>query len=239
MNGKIKSYLKIIWDWKYAIIPSIFFNLKHLPFSQAIRLPIWINKPHLHQVNGSIEIDAPIKTGMIRLGGWGGHMYPNNGIYITQAKGARIIFKGSCMIGNNSFIVQGKDSVITFGDGFLATTSLKLVSFKSVEFGKRNIFGWDCVIMDTNFHPLYDIKKKSFRKGYGSIKIGDDNWFAAYCKVMHSVTTPQRCIFALGSVVSKSAQFQSYSVHGGTPLSVLSSDVMLDYSHYMINDYTD
>lgn len=74
------------------------------------------------------------------------------------------------MIGNNSFICQGKESTIIFGDGFMATTSLKLISFKSVEFGKKNIFGWDCVVMDTNFHPLYDLKKKVFRKGYGPIK---------------------------------------------------------------------
>ena len=86
MNGKIKSYLKIIWDWKYAIIPSIFFNLKHLPFSQAIRLPIWINKPHLHQVNGSIEIDAPIKPGMIRLGGWGGICIPIMAFILLRQK---------------------------------------------------------------------------------------------------------------------------------------------------------
>ncbi len=238
MTTKILPYLKIVWDWKFALIRSVYFNLKYLPFSQAIRLPIWINKPHFHKFDGSIQIDAPIKTGMIKLGGWGGHMYPNNGIHITQAKGARLIFKGSCQIGNNSFIVQGKNSTIIFGDGFLATTSLKLVSLKSVEFGDRTIFGWDCVVMDTNFHPLYDMDKKSFRKGYGPIKIGADNWFAAYCKVMHSVETPHRCIFALGSIVSKANKFQSYCVHGGAPLSILSKNVMLDYSHYMIEDYS-
>lgn len=45
------------------------------------------------------------------------------------------------MIGNNSFICQRKDSTITFGDDFMATTSLNLIPFKSVEFGIKNIFG--------------------------------------------------------------------------------------------------
>lgn len=48
--------------------------------------------------------------------------------------------------------------------------------------------------MDTNFHPLYDMEKDSFKRAYGPIKIGDYNWFAMQCKVMHSVETPERCI---------------------------------------------
>lgn len=109
---------------------------------------------------------------------------------------------------------------------------------KNIEFGKHVIFGWDCIVMDSDFHPLYDIKKNSFKKGYGPIQIGDDNWFSAQCKVMHSVCTPNRCIFALGSIVTRSSKFESYCVHGGIPLKILSRDVKLDYEHYMIEDYT-
>lgn len=223
---------------KYSMLSSILFNFRHLPIKQAYKLPIWLRKPHLYSVKGVIRIDAPIRPGMIRLGGFGGHMYPDNGIHITQTGGV-IVFKGSCMIGNNSFICQGKESTIIFGDGFMATTSLKLISLKSVEFGKKNIFGWDCVVMDTNFHPLYDVKKKEFRKGYGPIKIGNDNWFAAQCKVMHSVSTPKRCIFAFGSIITKSNSFEPYCVHGGNPIRILSHDVMLDYNHYMIDNYSE
>lgn len=143
------------------------------------------------------------------------------------------------MIGNNSFICQGKDSTITFGDEFVATTSIKIISMKSIEFGKRNMIGWECIVMDTNFHPLYDTKEKKFKKGYGPIKIGDYNWFTNQCKILHSVTTPERCIFSMGTVVTKSSKFESFCVHGGNPVRILSRDVMLDYDHYMINDYSE
>lgn len=46
----------------------------------------------------------------------------------------------------------------------MATTSLKLISFKSVEFGKKNIFDWECIVMDTDFYPMFDIKNNSSRK---------------------------------------------------------------------------
>lgn len=89
----IPTYIKILWEWKWAFMPSIYFNFRYLPFKQAIKLPIWINKPHLHAMKGKIIIDAPfVKTGMIHLGGFGGHMYPNNGIHITQW-GAKLSLK--------------------------------------------------------------------------------------------------------------------------------------------------
>lgn len=154
--------------------------------------------------------------------------------------GGVIVFKGTCEIGNNSFICQGKDSTIIFGEDFLASTSLKLISFKNVEFGNHVRMGFDCFVMDTNFHPLYDMQKQKFKRAYGPIKVGDNNWFGTQCKIMHSVTTPKRCIFGMGSIVTRGCDFESYAVHGGSPLRVLSRNVkriigkdkILDYNEY-------
>lgn len=55
---------------------------------------------------------------------------------------------------------------------------------------------------------------------------------------MHSVTTPEKCIFALGFVVTESSRFKPYCVHGGTPIRILLRDMKLDYDHYMIDDYS-
>lgn len=159
---------------------------------------------------------------MIRLGFWGGHMYPNNGIHIWN-KG-ELIFKGSCHIGNNSFIVVGKQGKIVFGEDFLVSTSVKLISFIGINFGKHTRIGWDGVIMDTNFHPLYDMEKNRFKKAFGPIHIGDNNWFGTQCLVMHSVKTPDYCIFGARSVVTR-GNYESYCVHGGSPIRVLTRNV--------------
>lgn len=232
-------YLKLMWEWKWAFIPSIIFNFRFLPLKQAIRLPIWLNKPHLYKMKAKIRIDASnIKPGMIKLGGFGGHIYPNNGIHLTLWGGV-IIFKGTCEIGNNSFIVLGKDAVVTFGDHFVASTSLKLVSFKNVEFGEYVRLGWGVIVMDTNFHPLYDMEKKKFKKAYGPIKIGNNNWISSQCKVLHSVETPHHCIFGFGSLVTRGCEFESYAVHGGSPLHVLSRNVERVIGQDIIESYAD
>ena len=87
--------------------------------------------------------------------------------------------------------------------------------------------------MDTNFHPLLDLKTGALKKASGSIKIGDYNWFGTGCKVLHSVKTPERCIFGLDSVITKNSVFKSYSLHGGNPLRIISQDMMRDYENDM------
>ena len=83
------------------------------------------------------------------------------------------------------------------------------------------------------------MKKEKFKKAYGPIKIGDYNWFATKCKVMHSVTTPERCIFGMGSMVTRGGQYESYCVHGGSPIRVLSRDVMRIIGQDKITSYAD
>lgn len=73
----------ILMLWKYSILSSILFNFRHLPLRQAWRLPIESRKPHLYGV-GLYRLKLLIFLGMIRLAGFGCHMYSDNGIYITQ-----------------------------------------------------------------------------------------------------------------------------------------------------------
>lgn len=53
---------------------------------------------------------------------------------------------------------------------------------------------------------------------------------------MYSVTILERCIFAMGSLITKSSIMESYCVYGGSPINLLSRGVMLDYDHYMIDE---
>lgn len=225
--SKISGYIKFLFQLlnPLTFFPTVFYNFYYLPLRQAIVLPIWIHKPHFVKFyRGGIRIEADkIKPGMIRLGFWGGHMYPNNGITITNE--GLIVFKGECVIGNNSFIVTGVDSVVEFGDDFIASTSFKLVSFIGIKFEEHNRIGWECTMMDTNFHPLYDLEKKQFKKAYGKICIGKNNWFGTQCLVMHSVTTPEFCIFGARSILTRGGRYESYCVHGGSPIKVLSRNV--------------
>ena len=220
-----------------ALIPSVIFNFKYLPLRQAIKLPILVYKAHFLKLNGSVEIDSErLYRGMIKLGFPRAATYPNTGI--TWRNQGKVIFKGSCTIPNECYVIVGRQATLTFGDDFNANAGLKLVSNCKITFGNHARVGWAVTIMDTNFHPLYDMEKKKFKKAFSPIIIGDYNWFGTQCYIMHGVHTPERCIFGARSILTRGGKYESYCVHGGSPIHVLSRNVMRDYDHDQITDYS-
>ena len=171
---------------------------------------------------------------MIRLGFPKSVLSPNNGITIHN-KGV-IVFKGKCEIGNNSYITCLDKGHIIFGENFVATSGLKIVSACGISFGKDTLIGWDNVIMDTNFHPLFNIESKAFEKAYGRIKIGDNNWFSSYCMILHSVETPDNVVFGTHSII-KGKHFSSSCVYGGNPLRIIKRGVMRIVGQDTIEEY--
>lgn len=230
------NYLKSKRFW-IALIPSILFDFRYLPFKQAIKLPVWVYKMRLLSQRGIISIESDrIYSGMIQLGFPRCATYPNNGI--TWRNRGKVVFKGSCKIGNDCYVIVGKQGILTFGDDFKANAGIKIVSECSITFGNHTRFGWGGIMMDTNFHPLYDIEKKKYKRAFSPIVIGDYNWFGLQCYIMHGVHTPERCIFGARSVVTRGGQFESYCVHGGSPIRVLTRNVLRDYEHDKITDYS-
>ena len=199
-------------------------------------LPVLLMKPNFRKLGGKVIIESDnIRRGMIRLGFNRANIFPDNGI--SWLNEGTIIFKGKVAIGSDSYIVVRPTGSVEFGDDFLSTAAMKMVSCIGIEFGKGTLFGWNVIVMDTNFHPLYDMEKERFKKAYGKIKIGDYNWFSTQCMIMHSVETPEHCIFGARSVITRGGQFESYCVHGGSPLHVLSRNIKRIYGQDQITEY--
>ena len=87
---------------------------------------------------------------MIQLGKPTVSIFPNNGI-IWDNKGC-ISFLGNAHIGNNSSISTGNTGMIEFGNNFRATTTVRIISYDKITFGKNCLIGWDCLFTDTDFH---------------------------------------------------------------------------------------
>lgn len=210
---------------------SLCFCLHYLPFRQAVRLPILLHKGKILSWKGKVVIEADkISYGMIQMGFRTCSLFPDNGIS-WENHGGTVVFKGRAIIGNNSYLSIGPKGVLTIGDDFIVTAGLHIVTYRSITFGEKTRLGWNTLFMDTNFHPLYDMEKKRYKKASGPIEIGDCNWIGTNCKVMHSVTTPPRCIFGMDSVITRSSEMESYCVMGGSPLRILSRNVIRDYDH--------
>ena len=217
--------LTLIFLYLRMLVPSLWFNFKYLPFRQAVHLPILLYKPTYLKLNGSVVIESEkISFGMIKLGVFTSAVYPNSGITIRNE--GCILFKGKCHIGNDAYLITGKHGKIVFDDDFIITGGVKMVSECGMSFGKHARLGWGCVVIDTNFHPLYDMEKKKFKRAFGPIYIGDHNWFGMNCLIMPGVSTPEYCIFEARTIVTRGGQYEPYCVHGCSPVRALNKNVM-------------
>lgn len=221
-----------------CVIPSLIFNFHYLPFKQAIRLPILCYKVNFKKLKGVVVIDSSyIQPGMIRLGFPTVRAYPNNGLSFSNE--GVITFKGHCsMGGGNSGLITLKTGHIIFGEDFNSTAGGVIVSAKRIEMGRFVTLGWGTKIIDTNFHPLYDLAQEKFRKGYGAIKIGNNVWFGMESLCLHSVTIPDYSVLAARSVITSSSKLESKCVHGGTPAKVIERNVIRPESPLSIVDYS-
>lgn len=227
----------MIWSKRWmlrSIVSTIRFNFHYLPFSQAIYLPIGLYKCNLLKLDGKILIDTdePLRPGMIRLGCYGVSIFPNFGL-IYENHGGLIVFKGSCNIGNISAISIGEKGEIIFGKKFEATTTFKLVCYNKVYFSDNVSFGWDCIVMDTDFHRMKKVGG-GFSKGFGTIQIGKGNWFANRCTILKNTETSDYCTFSSSSVVSGKFDIP-YSVYSPQSIELKVKGVYRDRTDDTIN----
>lgn len=219
-----------------AVIPTIIFNLRHLPLRQAVKLPFFVYKIRDLGGKGVISFECPVKAGMIKLGFPRAATHANNGV--TWRNKGKIIFKGKCVIGNDCSVIVGKYGKLIFGDCFHVNAGMKLVSECSITFGKNVLLGWDVTLIDTNFHYLYDLNLKQNRRAYGPIVIGDNNWIATQCLVLNGVTTADGCVFGARAVLTRGCNYEPFCLYGGSPIQILTRGVMRVRGKDGINDYS-
>lgn len=226
---KIYSYLRVL---RY-IHKSIYFNLKYLPFRQAIKLPILLYKPTFGVLKGSISVKCPnsdIKTGMIELGFPANLMYPNNGIFLEIAGEGRIEFRGKTTWGNTCAISVGPKGILTVGKNVLARVSVRCCAYHYVKIGDKTHIGWNTLLMDTSFHTMKDATthEKLSAKPYAPIILGDSNWVGSNCTILKGTRTEAYTTFAAGTIISKNLHAPECSIIGGSPAKVLKEGVYRD-----------
>lgn len=221
--NKIKEFFKVNW------IKTLYFNFHYLPFKQAKKLPILLYKCSLQNCKGTVKIESEeVFFGMIKLGRYIVSLYPNTGI-VWENHGGVVVFKGKCLIGNNSFISIACSGKIDIGNDFVATSSLKITSYCLITFSEHVRVAWETIIMDTAFHNLKDMNGNIKGKAFSPIFIGKNNWISIRCIVLKGAKTPDFCVFGVGSIINKDySEYPNYILLAGNPLEVKKNGIWRD-----------
>lgn len=211
---------------KINIAKTIYFNLKYLPFKEAICLPILVyNRTSLLKVQGNIIINDTIRPGILRIGprslGTQDIKYART---IWEVSGTLIIF-GKTSIGRGCRISIGRNAVLTLGNRFNITGNTSIICQEKITFGNDCLLSWDILIMDSDFHKIKD-KDGIIINRPQPIVIGDHVWIGCRVTILKGVQIGNSNIISANSLLSKSFKENKCIIGGhGKDLQILKKEV--------------
>lgn len=217
----MSKYSKFFNFLSYKII---YFNFKYLPFNQAIKLPFFISrKVYLRNLKGKIKIESPISIGMIKIGfGEVGIFDDKRSRSILDING-NVIFKGSANIGHGSKISVSENGTLTLGNNFTITAESSIVAHLNIEFGNDCLLSWETLIMDTDFHKIYN-EFGELINDEQPIKIGNNVWIGCRNLVLKGAVIPDNAVLGANSVVSKKLDVEN-AIYVGNPVRCVKENI--------------
>lgn len=195
MNSKLKILL--------SLPKTIWFNLYHLPFKQAIKLPVWIAYNSYIDVKGQIIIESyKVKPAMIRFGF---HWVPicdyHSTSQITIMPKGKLVFKGEAHLGKGSKIHVDNGGKLILGDNFSISSCTQINCFKKIVFGRNIQFSWDCLIMDSDTHQIRGEEGNIINENKDII-FGDKIWIGCRTTILKGCRIPSNCVIGANTTVA-------------------------------------
>lgn len=190
---------------RLRIFKTVYLNFRLLPFRVACRLPVFVYGPtKFYSLAGTVEIQGPIKRGMIKLG-------RECGFFSAQKKfsmilldaGTKICFQGPCIF-DVGYVLRLTDSAyVEFGKHTRFGSGVKILGEHSIIIGSYTGVSHDTCIMDSNMHFTVDITSSLVADKAGEVIIGKYNWIACGCLIRKGAVTKDYTIAASKSLLNK------------------------------------
>ena len=205
--------LKKLWRFyllnkKYlgSLPRSFYYNLRLLPFSQAIRFPIFLsNHVSVNLKSGArVEISAGrIHAGLIKIG------YTQCDFFkarhhksILDIGVGRLVFEGGGNIGAGVKLSIDNDGILILGSQFWTTGPILIVARKLIQFGYNCVLSWNITIMDHDAHNVFDGQSNIVNEEKAII-IGDHVWVGCNSTILKGARLSNNVVVGSNSVVTR------------------------------------
>ena len=206
---KIKSLLFILF--RINILKTLYLNLRYFKFFDAIKLPILVYpNTILEKVDGEIILKCPVKRGIISIGKHG----MGNRLQTIWLVSGTLIVHGNTHFGSGTKISVGKNAILKIGKNLSITGDSSIICKRYIEIGDDCIISWDDLIMDTDFHQIFD-KDNNLTNQPIPISIGDKVWIACRVTVLKGSIVPTGSVIACSSLIASKYEVKNSIIGGG------------------------
>ena len=194
----------------YNLLKTIYLNFRVLPFHVARKLPIKIGHhvdiKGIHRGCIRLKDGVKIRKYMVVIGITPFPMISTKGAYtyLRFGKEGYIEFGDDVTIRNGVCIIIPESGHVSIGSDVNINQHTKIYANDYVEIGNHFRAGWECQILDSDCHLVYNDNKKEIKSPIRPIIIGDNVWLASRSTIMKGVYIPPFSIISSNSLVNKS-----------------------------------
>lgn len=184
---------------------TVWFNLRYLPLTQALKLPVWIapNVRVKKMWRGGIQL-SKVSTGILHIGY---HEADAVDVYSAHTildinNGGVVCCKGSIHIGQGAILCVKSTGNLFLGQNFAISGTSTIVCTENISFGDNVQLSWNSLIMDSDAHSIIDSIDTLQQKTLPVI-IGSHVWIAANVTILKGVYIANNCVVAGNSLLNK------------------------------------
>ena len=200
------------------LIKTVYFNFRVLPLAQAVRLPFLIyHHVYLRSLSGKIIFTVPVHPGMAKVGDERlGTQVASTNKTVLGIDGT-LILNGSLNIGSGTKIGVGREGKLILGKNFNVTGASEIICDKEIVFGEECLLSWDILIMDTDFHPIFN-EHGELQNPQKPIRIGNNVWIGCRTTILKGVSIVDNSVIASNSTIRKNCEKASCLYGDGAKL---------------------
>lgn len=186
-----------------AILKTIWLNIIYCGL-QFWKFPIIVYRhTYIRSCKGRIVFEEPLHFGMLQIGRLrNGFQHPKDGT-VWNVNGT-VILKGKAAFGRGSRIDVGCNAILTIGNEFCSSGNTTIVCQKAITFGDDNLLSWDTLLMDTDFHHIFDIAPPRRNTNIPKqIRTGNHVWIGCGVTILKGVNISDNVVVASNSTIVK------------------------------------
>lgn len=201
----IKKLMKRLF--RVSVLKTIFINWRSFPIRTAIKFPILVYRSTTLDMGGVISVINP-RPFMIQIGvnglGTNDARYERTKLFIR----GELVFNGNARLCSGARISVAENAKLIFGKQLSITGNTQIIAQQKITVGDNCLFSWGSLVMDSDFHHIYDEQNRYLNKDE-EIIIGDYVWVGCNCTILKGSQIPQGCVIAAGSTITKNLQEQN------------------------------
>ena len=193
------KFFKYFWGTNW--LKTLRINFHYFGFRDAVRLPIIDSKGVTFQtMEGRVFLESKPATGMFLLGfpylGFQGSCCENT---VWEVSGVITLRGNKMRIGMGAkFCVHGE---CILGDIFTIIGKSTIICNNKIVFGDNVLISWDVLLMDTDWHKVYN-DRKELLNGDKPIIVGDNVWIGCRSTILKGSIIPSNSVIAACSIIS-------------------------------------